>query len=379
MCCGPPTGASNPAAPQSQRAAQNRGARNVRRVHCRLPALLPLTHHQILALVRPFVLRGRAIDLAGSDRLAHQLRFRPVVHAAQDDGTPALTEILSLEPGSPLDRPASPHRLRRRLHTEAGLQAELEAEGSDLDELLDRVLAVPPAAHFRLVAGGVRVALSHRLPPAADAHASAQPSPALVLRSATAPLGGLTLKMKVSGVRGYRAELELLSDQDPGPQLPYDLLAVLSRPWHRLDAIGRGWRSGISLRGAEPRRSREAEARLLRTVEHLATTLAETPERFHLRHRRARWAVALQALLPLAVGLGVLAFAWGMQGLGPGYDSMLGAVANIAPPILLGMLFLRPEMPRVGLPRIPLPPRSDAWQPRRLPPTRSEAAPRPPC
>lgn len=327
-------------------------------------APIPLTHHQILALVQPFVRHGRAVDLAASDRLAQQLRFKPVAHPAGAEGKPAVVETLSLDPAPVDSRRAQPplHRLRRTLRADNGQLGELEAEGSDLDELVERVLAVPTAAQFRQAAG-IDIALSHRLPTQRDPGGAGAAHEHLVLRHATAQVAGLTLNMRVSGVSGYRAELELLRGAEGVRRLPDDLLAVLGRSWHRLDAVGRGWLSSITLRGDEPRRSREAEARLLRTVEHLATTLAEPPQRFHARFRRARWAVALQSLVPLGVCLAVLGFAAGMQGMGPGYDSMLGALANLAPPLLLVMLFMRPEMPRIGLPRIPLPPPDDAWQP----------------
>jgi hypothetical protein len=57
------------------------------------------------------------------------------------------------------------------------------------------------------------------------------------------------------------------------------------------------------------------------------------------------------------VGAGLAA-----QRAGGEWNAALAILANIAPPLLMGLFFLRREMPRIELPRIPLPPRASAWR-----------------
>ena len=57
----------------------------------------PLTHHEILALVEPFSRQGRQVDLAGSDRTARKLLFKPVERVLTAPDLPALRETLELE------------------------------------------------------------------------------------------------------------------------------------------------------------------------------------------------------------------------------------------------------------------------------------------
>jgi hypothetical protein len=322
----------------------------------------PLSHHQILERLGPFSRRGWAIDLAASDRAARRLAFRAREHAAA--GTlPALTETWQLDVGED----GAPFTLSRTLApaagyagaTEAGgaarvhaAAATLVAEGDDLDALIERVEACPRERQF-ITAGGTLAALALRLQ--ADGH--------LALRGAEARVAGLTLRLKASRVQGFPAEIELLRDEGDARMLPEDLLAVLGRPWERLTAVRRGWVSAVALRGAEPRRSRDARERLATTLGHLARTLAEPPARFHERHRAARWRYALRGTLPLAVGVAMVALAFWVQGLGERYASYLALLANAAPPLLMGLFFLRREMPRVGLPRPPRRPGRDAWAP----------------
>ena len=50
----------------------------------------PLTHHDIIALVEPFSRQGRQVDLAGSDRTARKLLFKPVERMVAGPDLPAL-------------------------------------------------------------------------------------------------------------------------------------------------------------------------------------------------------------------------------------------------------------------------------------------------
>ena len=85
---------------------------------------LPLTHHEMLALVEPFARRGRHIDLVATDRLARRILFRPVVHAMPTAPDPGLRETLQLE-----SLGTGSSRLTRRLALPGGLHATLTATG----------------------------------------------------------------------------------------------------------------------------------------------------------------------------------------------------------------------------------------------------------
>lgn len=325
------------------------------------PSLPPFTHHEILALSEPFVRAGLAPDLAATDRAMRRLAFGAREHAAGaiDPGLPALRETLVLEHP---DRDS--FALERALTLPDGLRATLRVEGGEPAALLEALRAVPPARQF-VQAEGVPVALGHRLSVRGTAGDGPPTAPAerLALREAGAQVAGMRLQWRMSGVAGYPAELELLRGPDAPARLPDDLLAVLGRPWGRLSSLSRGWQAPVKLRGAEPLRSRDAEARLQTTVAHLVTTLAAPPARFHQRFRAARWRVSLRRSMPLGVGLALTALALWMRSQGPETLSVLGMLANIAPPILLGLIFLRPEMISIELPRIPRRPRDDAWSP----------------
>lgn len=311
-----------------------------------MSSLPPLSHHEILVLAGPFARRGRQADLPASDRAERRLAFRPRALPAAD-GLPPLTESLLLE--NPDDR----HwRLTRTLAPPAGAAATLTAESADPAALLAQVEAVAPAAQFRRL-GDAEVALHHRL----DAGGT------LRLARAEARVAGLTLAMTVSGVSGFPAELELLRHEGDPIQLPRDLLAVLGRRWDRLTPLKRGWLGSVQLKGDGPARSAEAEAAFLQAVDHLQHTLAGTPLAFHQRHLRARWRVAMRGTLPLLVGVGIVALAFALRGHGSSRAaSALALLANVAPPLLMGLFFMRREMPQIGLPRFPRRPGTGAWR-----------------
>ena len=307
----------------------------------------PLTHHQIIALVEPFTRRGWAVDLPASDRAQRRIDFR----ARQLDDMDATLRLSVPEPGH--------FELTRTLRGADGLQAELHAEGPQPAELLERIEAVPAQRQFHQ-GDSVRCALRQRLP---------RERGDLVLREAEARLPGLSLQMRLSGVSGYPAELELRRDEGAAIDLPDDLLAVLGRAWSHLGAVRGGWQGSVMLRGKEPRRSADAEARLQQTLQHLARTLAEPPARFHERHAGARWRVALRGTVPLAVCGAIVGTAVLLQGGDAGSRSALGLLANVTPPLLMGLFFLRREMPRIAWPRPPRCPAATAW------PVRAAAAP----
>jgi hypothetical protein len=309
--------------------------------------LAPLSHHEILALVAPFSRAGCALDLAASDRAERRLLFKPVAHPATGL-LPALTEQLTLHDSG------SGWRLTRHLQSADGLRAQLSAEGDDPGALLSAIQAVPPQRQFPRADGlSAAAALSHRCGPQGQ----------LVLREAEARVCGLRLHMKVSGVRGYPAALDLRRAEDDPRRLPSDLLEVQGRAWTRLEARRQGWEASVQLRGPEPQRSTDAEGRLAETLQHLQRTLSEPPERFHQRHLTARWRVGLSRAGPLMLGVLLVAAAFAVRGRGGAGESALAALANLAPPLLMALFFMRREMPRIELPHWPRAPALSAWQP----------------
>ncbi len=302
-------------------------------------ALPPLTHHEILALAGPFAAHGRSVDLAASDRAARRIAFRP----RERDG---LVERLALECDDEREL-----RLVRHLAPPSGApDSSLAASGSDAAELLARIDAVAPERQWRHEAGAV---LALQLRVAADG--------ALAMQRAEAHLPRLRLGMTVSGVSGFPAEITLQRTGAGKLELPTDVLAVLGRGWERLTPLKSGWIGTIGIRGKGAERSRDAEARFVRSVQHLAQTLAEPPARFHERYYGARWRVAMRGTLPVAVGIALVTFAFAMRGR-EGSASVLAILANIAPPLLMGLFFMRREMPLIGLPRPPRRPAADAWE-----------------
>ncbi|MCU0968263.1 MAG: hypothetical protein MUF03_05460 [Rubrivivax sp.] len=313
----------------------------------------PLTHHEILALVAPFARAGRHVDLTASDRAARIVAFRDRDHPAAPAGStglPALRESLRLE--VPVNGGL---RLRRVIDAGGGLQASLLAEGDDAGELLARIDAVSPARQLRF-ADRLAVALEQRVERGGG-------DDALRMRGAEARVAGLRVHVGVTGVKGFPAELEVEREGDEVRALPPDLLQVLGRAWSRLEPMARGWRGSIDLRGGDLQRSRDAEARLAHTLQHLRDTLAEPPSRFHERHRGRRWWVSMREMVPMAIGLGIVAVALSLRREDPGQAQILALLANLTPPLLMGLFFLRREMPRIGLPRVPWAPAADAWVP----------------
>jgi hypothetical protein len=318
--------------------------------------LPPLTHHEILGTVGPFVRRGRHVDLGASDRAGRRIAFR-----ALEAGEPALRDTLSLE-----NPAAGVWRLTRVLTPSDGPEASLVAEGAEPAALLAAITAVAPARQF-LRGEGFVVALCHRLGPGAGGTSDEVSGEAiearLILVRAEARIGDATLSMQVPRVGGIPADLELgTSDGAGGLDVPADLLAVLGLDWTRLDRTGGHWRGTVQLRSHEPARSRDAQAKLARTVSHLATTLAEPPHRFHERFAAARWGVTLRRSVPLLVSLALIAGAAAFPQLGVARDSALWMLIFNAPPLLMVLFFCMREMPRIEIPPLPRASKSPTWR-----------------
>jgi hypothetical protein len=320
-----------------------------------MSTLPPLSHHEILQRVAPFSRRGIALDLAASDRAARRMAFRWVQHEPgpthAGEIPERVTERLELDLSE-----AQRCRLVRTLEAPDGLEARLEVEAPDPETALERLATVPLGRQFRR-AGDLWIALHQRL-----ASPTRGAEPLLGLRGARARLaGGLQVEARLSSVAGYPVEIELIRPAPGALALPDDVLAVLGGAWERLVPTARGWRGAAGVRGAEPARSAAAEERLVEAVRHLDQTLSAPPSAFHERHRGARWRVALRGMPPLLVGAALVVAAVAIQRWWPERASWIGLLANMAPPVLMALFFMRREMPRIGLPRVPRCPPPTAW------------------
>lgn len=317
----------------------------------------PLTHHEIFTLVEPFTRRARHVDLAASDRLERRLLFKPVDHGEDTAELSGVREILLLENPKP-DR----FRLTRTLRHPDGSEADLVVEGPDPGDLLDRIESIDPKRHFR-EKSGYMIARSYRLESAAGGSVDAATTPTrLLLTRGAARVEGLTLTMKAQTGRGMPAELELHAEDGDPIVLPEDMLAVIGWDWRRLNRVKACWKSTLRLRGKEPDRSRDAEVKLTRTVEHLAETLREPPAHYHERLVAARWNVAFRRALPLLIGLGLIFGAPAIQFLELSEGSLIRMLIFHSPPLLMVLFFSMKEMPRIEIPPFPKPLTASAWR-----------------
>lgn len=316
---------------------------------------VPLTHHEILELVAPFSRSGRRVDLAASDRIARRLRFKPLQHAPEAPLDQTLHEELELESFA-----ADDHRVTRRLRGDDGLEAVLVADGPDVGELAQRIAAVPLARHF-LAGEGWRAVLSHRARLSGDGVAT------VILTEARARVAGLDLKLKVSGVAGINADLELMPRAGQTISLPDDLLAVLGWPWTCIARLREGWGGALRLKGDGAERTRDAEHKLVQTLDHLARTLAGTPREFHERMARERWRVTLRRAVPMLVSVALIAGAAMVPLVELSQNSVWRMLVFHSPAFLLMLFFCLGEMPRLEFPPLP-----------RRPPDNPPTLPRPP-
>jgi len=312
----------------------------------------PLTHHEIMTIVAPFTRSGRQLDLGASDRAARSLRFkprqRPGTQPAGATPGPAQGFVETLQ----LDHPdADRYVLTRTLTDPSGLVARLEGEGPDPGRLLEAIDTVPAERAF--VAGpGFALAQSHRL--AAES---------LLLTGAEVRIGDLRLILSEPTRLGVRVGFELRHATTDALAIPDDLLAVLGRDWSPLSLDSGAWKGSLRLRGKEPLRSRRAEDALTAGAQHLATTFAEPPARFHERRIAARWAVVLRRALPLLACFGLIGAAAAVPRLHLAENSGLRMLIFNAPPILMMLFFCLRELPRIELPPLPRRSRSPQWQP----------------
>lgn len=316
----------------------------------------PLTHHEILALVAPFARRGRHVDLAATDRAERRIVFKPIEHAAHPEGTtPALRETLALDSSE-----TGWFALTRELTTASGLRAVLATEGNDPGELLARIEAVPAQRQF-VLRPEYEIALTHQIE-SDGTRGGGESATRLRLTAAEGRLDGVVLRLRMSRVAGVPAEFELVPASGGTIDVPEDLLAVLGWPWSRLTRSGEAWEGLLRVRGHEPERSRDAAAKLEATAQHLARTLAEPPARFHERMRAARWRVTMRRAVPLLVCLALFPVTLAVPQLGLDENSVVRMLLFHAPPLLLLLFFVLPEMPRIEIPPLPRRPTAPTWR-----------------
>jgi hypothetical protein len=315
----------------------------------------PLTHHDILGLIAPFTRRGRELDLAGSDRMARRLVFKPMVIDGDSASSPELTDTLHVE-----SLEDARFALERILTYGSGLNASLHIQGRDASALLADINAIDAQSLFRC-GPAYAMATSYQLTPANTGQNAAPAAPTMALTRGLVRLNGLTLAVKMPAVKGYAAELELTSDSVI--DLPDDLLAVLGRDWACLSRTRSGWRGTLEVRGNEPTRSQHAANQLEAAGIHLALTLDQPPAQFHQRLKLARWRVAGRRSVPVLFLAGLMGAAMAVPRLGLAQDSPLWMLIFNSPPLLLVFgLWLR-EIPSFALPRPPKRLTATSWWP----------------
>ncbi len=328
----------------------------------------PLSHHDILGIVEPFTQRSRKVDLAASDRLNRRLLFKPVKHAGNSAGFPALHETLQLD-----SYRSGNFGLTRTLTTTNGQTATLETSGPQPAALLARIEAVAPEQQF-VVGTGYLIARSYTVPSDAITSADGRTSVPLVLIRGVIHLNDLTLTLSVPATRGVSVDITLA----PAPasdrsalDLPDDLLAVIGWDWTRLVRKKGAWESKLRLRGGAARRTRLAEQAADRVAHHLSQALAEPPARFHERHLRARWWAALRRAIPILTPVSLVVTVLLFPRIDFGEKPGLWLMLYHLPTALIALSFCLQELPEFVIP--PRPRRSEAptW---RLPPSAAVSA-----
>lgn len=304
----------------------------------------PLSHHEILAVVGPFVRQGHHVDLAATDRLGRLIKFKSVERPCADPPGANFHEALELrnpEPGT--------YRLTRTLTLPDSVAATLEASGEDPAKLLREVGAIGAQRHFTR-RPGVSVARDYRIA-----------ASGLMLTRGVARIDALVLTATVPTVRGEPIAIELHEQDAASRRLPSDLLAVLGREWSKLETVGTGWRGKLRLAGAEPDRSQRLEALIERAARHVADTLAAPPEAFHGRWAWARWRVYARGAMPLLGCLLLIAATAALPRAHLSEHSALRMLIFNLPPLLMGVFFCLREIPRIELPPLPRRLSARAW------------------
>lgn len=314
------------------------------------PAMHPLTHHDILTLMKPFTARDHHVDLAASDRTARRLLFKPAEREVASAGVMA-REVLQL------DNPSSGfYVLTRTLTLPSGLSAELEALGDDPGAMLARIEAMLPHQQFRSVEGTI-LALSYRM----TSDAKCPSGVCQELLRGEAEIAGFAVKLRSSQVKGYPADVEITT-RTPGIELPEDLIAVIGWAWSPLRKTPTGWKGTLKARGKEPELSRLLEVRLERTIAHLTHTLSKPPTLYHDSARRARWGVVLRRALPLLFFGGVIAGVASLT-LFDVPEGVLSSLMMSTPGLMMFGIFAMRDTPSLIIPPFPRRLTQGAWLP----------------
>lgn len=317
-----------------------------------------LTHHEILALVEPFTRRGFHVDLAASDRSARRLVFKTVDVPATSGGATVLRETLTMD-CSDADRCV----VQRTLTDPSGLQATLDAEGTQPDAALAAIAAIPREQHFRSGDGYV-IARSYGFWPPKNATRGEPAVASLFLTRAMVRIDGLvlTLALALPRLRNVAADLTLEPTGGARFDLPEDLLAVLGWDWARLVATDASWTSKLRLRGNVLRRSRTAERELERAARHLVAKFAEPPARFHDRHRLARWGVVLRRGIPSIASVLLIVGALKLPAFSDHEYAGIFMALHYVPIAILALAFSLQELPRFEIPPLPRRSRAQRWR-----------------
>lgn len=321
----------------------------------------PLTHHEIITLVGPFTRQGYHPDLAATNRLERRLVFKPVERSFEARSDAGMCEVLQLESRN------SAHRLIRTLTCVTGddekLEARLEIEGADLADLLACVGTIEPEQQFRF-GPGFRIAKSYRLVRGSGVTPDGAPVVQKVLTKMSGEAAGLMITATAPTVKSDpEAAIEI---QPAGGEyyraVPEDLLAVLGWDWGLIQRRRDSWKSSLRLRGREPDRTKRAEHKLDRMVEHLVQTFTEAPARFHERLVGARWGVVFRRAIPLLLSLALIAGAALTSRLPLADDLPVRMMMMNLPGFLMVFLFCMRKLPVIEIPPIPRRLRAPAWR-----------------
>lgn len=318
---------------------------------------LPLTHHEMLALMPAFSARGLHADLKASRREARMIAFQPQDHAASDTA-PALREALILWVAEPEagDRQPTDFELVRRVEVLDDLDAAwstLRASGKDLAQLLEQVLAIPLSRQIEPV-GEHLVARDYVL---GTGDFAGRPE----FVEARMKFPGMLLEAVADRRGGYPLEYKLTPDAGQRLCLTEDLIAVLGRGFRPMTKFVSYWRGSIKVPRKEPERTPEIERQLKRALIQLQGCLARPPSDFHGRYRLARWQVTLRRALPLLVGIGLLMATPAVRFIDLEEHSLLRMLIFHLPPFMLVGFFLMREMPKLEIPPLPSPLRQRQW------------------
>ncbi len=321
----------------------------------------PLTHHEILTLVEPFTRQGHHPDLAATNRLERKLVFKPVERSFETASASDLSETLQLE-----NREGKTYRLTRTLTCANGekekLEARLEVEGTDPADLLACVESVAPEWQFRF-GPGYKIAKSYRLIRGVGFTQEGAPVVQRVLTKMSAHVEDLLVTATAPTVKADpEALIEIKPTGGEYKAVPDDLLAVLGWDWGLIQRRKDYWKSSLRLRGREPDRSKRAERKLERMVDHLVQTFTEAPARFHERLVGARWQVVLRRAMPLLISLALIGAAAATAKLPLAEDSPIRMMMMNLPGFLMVFVFCMRKMPVIEVPPIPRRLTAPAWR-----------------